>query len=81
MATVKDLHELLSALDPAEPIIFEYFTRDMFTGSDDDGNPAEISREMFTAVANEMRGYGEQPGSYELRECINDEIAEMERAK
>lgn len=75
MATVKDLQELLAKLDPMEPIVFEYFTRDMFDIYDDEtSETVQVSAELFKAAAQELNGYSELPGSYELRESIGDEL-------
>lgn len=75
MATVKDLRELLAQHDDNETIIFEFFTRDMFDIYDTETmEQVEVSAELFAAAANELSGYSEQPGSYELRESIGDEL-------
>ena len=75
MSTVRDLQELLSKLDPAETIIFDYYTRDMFDTYDNETlENVEVSAELFDAAAAELNGYSELPGSYELRGAINDEL-------
>lgn len=78
MTTIKQLIETLREYDENEPIIFEYFTRDMLEVDDDElETTVEVSLDLFSEVANQLNRYTEQPGSDELRSAIESELYEL----
>jgi len=70
LAKVKDLIEQLKALDPATPIVFEYFTPDDFI----DLEPTE---DEFDGAVRLTRRYLFDGAYSELEQAIQDERGEL----